>query len=96
MIDLIVAGGVAATAVLAVIYARVVVRVSAWHQTHPAAQCAHQDGWTGERVMHDLLQDGPGCSETRRLALWFASRMDAMWLARRWFYEAMTKEPRHD
>lgn len=46
--------------------------------------------------MSDLLQDGPGCSETRRLALWFASRMDAMWLARRWFYEAMTKEPTND
>lgn len=35
----------------------------------------------------DLLQDGPGCAETRRLCLWFATRMDAMWLARRWAYE---------
>lgn len=35
--------------------------------------------------MHDgeLLQDGPGCAETRRLALWFASRMDSAWLVQR-------------
>lgn len=38
-------------------------------------------------MAHDLLQDGPGCAETRRLALWFATRLDAMWLARRWAYE---------
>lgn len=31
----------------------------------------------------ELLQDGPGCAETRRLALWFASRMDSAWLVRR-------------
>lgn len=31
----------------------------------------------------DLLQDGPGCAETRRLALWFASRLDSAWLVQR-------------
>ncbi len=31
----------------------------------------------------ELLQDGPGCAETRRLALWFASRKDSAWLVQR-------------
>lgn len=31
----------------------------------------------------ELLQDGPGCAETRRLALWFASRLDSAWLVQR-------------
>jgi len=44
-------------------------------------------------MTRDLLQDGPGCAETRRLALWFATRMDAMWLVRRWAYERATTSP---
>lgn len=30
-----------------------------------------------------LLQDSMGERECRRLCLWFATRMDAMWLARK-------------
>lgn len=43
----------------------------------------------------ELLQDGPGCSETRRYALWFASRMDAMWLVRRAAAQNGVVLPRH-
>jgi hypothetical protein len=39
--------------------------------------------------MAELLQDSIGERECRRLALWFASRMDSMWLVRRWAYERM-------
>jgi hypothetical protein len=34
-----------------------------------------------------LLQDSIGERECRRLCLWFATRMDAMWLLRKAAYE---------
>lgn len=46
--------------------------------------------------MHDgeLLQDGPGCAETRRLAVWFASRMDSAWLVQRAAVAALAQRRR--